>query len=104
METQFSAACAVSQVSVKQCMTPADFPRAFLVHDAQRIFRGRARMDDERLAAAFRGADVRAEALALPLEIAFQPVIVEPGLADADDLRVRRELDERSDVTSGWSG
>ena len=37
-----------------------------------------------------RGADVRAEALALPVEVALEPVVVEPGLADRDDLRARR--------------
>ena len=99
-----SAARAVSQVSVKQCMTPPTRFRAFLAHDAQRVFGRRARMDDERLAAGFRRADVRAKALALPLEIAFEPVVVEPGLADRDDLRVRRELDERLRRDHGMLG
>ena len=41
------------------------------------------------LPAVARRADVRAKALALPAEVAGEPVIVEPGLADGDDFRRR---------------
>ena len=43
-----------------------------------------------------RGADVRAKALALPLEVAFQPVVVEARLADGDDLGRLRPCATRS--------
>ena len=54
-------------------------------------------MDHERLAGLARRADVAAEALALPLEIAFEPVVVEPRLADGDDLRRGGHRDEVRD-------
>ena len=47
-------------------------------------------MDHEWLAAFARSADVRPEALALPVEVAAQPIVVEPCFADRDDLRMVR--------------
>ena len=40
------------------------------------------------------GADVRAKPLTLPLQVAGQPVVVEAGLADREDLRVIGEADQ----------
>src|ERR1044072_9130968 len=71
---------------------PPYFGRPLFPHDGQRVLGGLARMDDERLAAFARRAYVRSEALALPLEIAAQAVVIEPGLADRDEPRMAREL------------
>src|SRR6185437_12651924 len=72
--------------------------RAFLAQDGDGVLRGGAGVDHERLAALARGADVGAEALALPLEVALHAVVVEPGLADRDHLRVLRHADQLPDV------
>jgi hypothetical protein len=48
-------------------------------------------MDDQRLAAAARGTDMGAEPLALPFQVAFQPIVIQPGFADCDHLGVRGE-------------
>ena len=89
-----SAAAATSQSSVKQCMTPPGVARGLLAHDRQRVGGGRAGVDHERLRARPRGADVRAKARPLPLEVAGQPVVVEAGLANRDDLGPRRQRDQ----------
>ncbi len=76
----------------------ARLARALLGHDAQRVFRRRTRVDDQRLLRGVRRADVGAKALALPFHIrdraAFQAVVVEAGLADRDHLRMLGQLDE----------
>ena len=64
----------------------AHLARALLAHDRERIGRGRAGMDHERLAGLARRADVTPETLALPREVAFEAIVVEPRLADRDDL------------------
>ena len=51
-------------------------------------------MDDERFAAATRGADMSAETLALPLGRVLVPVIVEAGLADRDHLGMAGEFQQ----------
>ena len=84
------AAAATSQVSVKQCMTPpASQARssrmiASVSSAAERVWitSGLLRFP--------RRANVRAKALALPFEVAFQPVVVEPRLTDSDDLAAPR--------------
>src|SRR5437773_10501552 len=58
-------------------------------------------MDDERLAAFARGAYVCAKALALPRGITAQAVVIEPGLADRDDPRVARELNQLRRIHRG---
>ena len=64
----------------------AHLARALFLHDANRVFGRGARVDHERLAAASRGANVRAEAIALPLRVAFDAIVVEARLPDGDHL------------------
>jgi hypothetical protein len=54
-------------------------------------------VDDERLVARARGADVIAEARTLPFEIPRQPIVVEPGFADRHDLGLPSERDQLID-------
>jgi len=63
--------------------------RALVAHDGERVRRRCTRVDDERLARSARRANMRAKTFALPVEVTRQPVIVEAGLADGDDLRFR---------------
>src|SRR5688572_16837310 len=63
----------------------AHLPGALLVHDAQGILGRLPHMDDERLAAATCGADMGAEALALPFGIALDAVVIQPGFPDRND-------------------
>ena len=84
------AACATSQRLGEAVHHAARLARALLAHDAERVLGGVARVDHQRLAALARGADVGAEALALPLGVALDAEVVEAGLADRDDLRRRR--------------
>ncbi len=73
---------------------PPYFGRTLLSHDGERVLGGLARMDNEGLPAFARGAYVAAKALALPLEIAAYPEIVEARFADRHHARMVRELDE----------
>ena len=59
-----------------------------VTHDRERVRGRRARVDDERLATLARRADMRAKAGALPFEVAFEAVIIEPGFSDRDDFRL----------------
>src|SRR5258708_9645982 len=70
------------------------FGRTLLSHDGERVLGGLARMDNEGLPAFARGAYVAPKALALPLEIAAYPEIVEARFADRHHARMARELDE----------
>ena len=67
---------------------------ALFLHQADRVVAGGARVDDQGLAGFARGANVDAEALALPFQVAFETVIVQAGFADGDDLRVVGQLDQ----------
>jgi hypothetical protein len=73
----------------------ADVIRALLRHDAQRIRRRMARMDDKRFAALPRSADMLAEALPLPFQVAFKAKVIKARFADGDDpgmIGQRRQL------------
>src|SRR5690606_3610418 len=72
----------------------ADLARALLLQDAQGVGRRLPGVDDERLAAGARSADVAAEALVLPCGRLLGAVIVEPGLADRDDAGIGRSRDQ----------
>ncbi|MNS84018.1 hypothetical protein D3C72_1178270 [compost metagenome] len=76
----------------------ARFARVLFTHQPQRVVGGRAGMDDQRLAGLARGADMGAEALALPFHVgdaaAIEPVVVEPGLAGAHHARMRGQCQQ----------
>src|SRR6266487_4951909 len=97
---RLTAASATSWDSVKQCMTP-DFGRPLLPHDAQRVLGGFPRVDDQGFPAIARGADMGAKALALPLEVAAHAVVIEAGLADRDNPRMARKLDQPRRIHRG---
>ena len=67
---------------------------AFVLEDRHHVVVGAARMDDQRQSGLPRGGDVRAEALRLRRPRRLVVVVVEPGLADGHDLRMRREPDQ----------
>ena len=54
-------------------------------------------MDNQRLAAAFRGSDVGTETLALPVQFAFAAKVIQAGLADSNHLPVGREIHQFPD-------
>ena len=72
----------------------AHLVRALFVQDAQRVFGRLAHMDDERLADVARTAHLDPQTLLLQLRIDRIPKVVEPGLADRDDLRITRQTRE----------
>jgi hypothetical protein len=65
-----------------------------LGQDPRRILFRVAGMDDQRQPGLPRGADMGAEAGALPLAIAMIVIIIEAALADRHDARVPRLLDQ----------
>ena len=87
---------------------PADLGRALLPQDGQRIFRRRARMHDQWLAAGARRPYMAAETLLLRghgwCRRIVQPEVVEPGLADRDHAWQRREVEQPLDggCVTGW--
>src|SRR5207249_9650819 len=81
----------------KTMQHPAHLRRAILTNDGERVRRGRAGMDDQTSTAFARRPDMSAKARALPGQIAGQPVIVESGLADRDDLGSRGERNKLGD-------
>mmetsp|Transcript_81453 Transcript_81453/g.226483 ORF Transcript_81453/g.226483 Transcript_81453/m.226483 type:complete len:278 (+) Transcript_81453:283-1116(+) len=68
---------------------------ALLVQHAQRVGRARAGVDDQGLACRPGRADMDPKALTLPVHVgdaaAVQAVVVQPGFADCDDARQRRQ-------------
>ena len=76
----------------------ADFGCRFLPHDPQGIGRRFPRMNDQRLAGLPCSPDVRAKALPLPLGIALDPVIVQTGFPDGDNLGVSSQSNEPGNV------
>ena len=81
---------------------PADapFPRRF-GEDRRGIVLGVAGVDDQRQAGGPRRLDMRGEALALRGAVGLVVIIIEPALADRDDARVRRGLDQRRGAEIG---
>ena len=73
---------------------PAGLARLFLAHDAQGVVGRGTGMDHQRFTAGPRGADMGTEAFALPFEVAGQPEIVQPGLADRHHLGVVGQRDQ----------
>ncbi len=96
-----SAARATSHVSVKQCITPpaSPAPSSRMIESVSAA--AASRMDHEGLPGLTRRPNVRAKARALPFEIPLQPVVVESGFADRDDLLPLRERDEIVDRRFG---
>ena len=62
---------------------------ALLAHDAQGVLCRRARMNDQGQRASSRRLDMTPETLALPLKIARQTKIVQPGFPNRDNPRMR---------------
>src|SRR3546814_20725086 len=63
--------------------------RHLLAKQRQRIRLRIAAMDDDRQTRLLRRMDVTAKTVPLPRPVALVVMIIEPGLADADDARVR---------------
>ena len=68
-------------------------PRFFL-QNPRHVVVGLARMDHERQAGLARGRDMGAKALLLRVARGVVVVIIEPGFADGDDLRMARARNE----------
>src|SRR5262249_2808982 len=78
--------------------------RSALLQHRGRLYVGVAAVDDERQAAFPRRGDVGAEDLGLAIARTVVVVEVETGLADANDLRMLRQLDEAGDVDLRLAG
>src|SRR3990172_184879 len=73
---------------------PAYLVGVLFAQDAQSVLADVPRMDDQRLTALARGLDVRTKARSLPLELALLAIVIQSGLADGNDFRVLRALDQ----------
>src|SRR5215467_2878844 len=73
---------------------PPYFAGLLLPHDPQSVLGSVPGVDYQRLPTFARRPDMGPKPLPLPLEVAAETVIVQPGLADRDDLRISRQLDQ----------
>jgi len=89
MEVEVQAALGLRPVPGEAMHHPADFFRTLLLEDLRSIVEGLAGVDDQRQTHSLGGADVTAEALALPVQIALAAVVVQTRLADGHDLGMR---------------
>ena len=76
----------------------ADPGRSFLPHDSQSVFSRLAGMNNERFARLPGSPYVGAKTLPLPLGIALDPVVVQTGFPDGDNLGVTSQSDESINV------
>jgi hypothetical protein len=70
----------------------------FFTHDPDGVRASLACVNNERFAGLLCGAYVIPEAIPLPLQIAFQPIVIKTCFANGDDFRMCRETYEALNV------
>ena len=75
----------------------ADLIGPFLAHDGERVLGRATGMNHQRFATFTRSANVCAEPLSLPLKIAVQTVVIEPGFTNRLYLGVLRSREQIGD-------